>query len=255
MPEQLVRGASGPPQSTPPIEGRVFARAACDVSTSCHPTSAWGRKDARWPASISDVSKGGVRLVLGRRFEPGAGLAIELPGDPGDEPSIVLAKVVYVRALPGGSWSLGCKFISELSDDEVQRLLAPAQPAPYPQPPAPAPLSPSRSLQAAAAPPTQQSASRKKVFPGVRLQLEVAPGKVIDCTIQRLAVPGTWPVAAGRTLTLRVDAPDGRRPLLRIEVLRSFLEGGHWTLRCRLVSPAWEELLRALCPPLPKLGG
>src|SRR5205823_11360237 len=147
------------------------------------------------------------------------------------------AKVVYARALPGGSWSLGCKFISELSDDELQRLLGPAPPAPCPQPPPPAPISPSRSLQAAAAPPTPPSTSRKKVFPGVRLQLEVSPGKVVDCHLQRLVVPGAWPVAAGRTLTLRVDAPDGRRPLLKIEVLRSLLEGGHWTLRCRLVSP------------------
>src|SRR5688572_26354331 len=106
MPEQLFQVANRMLTPESPIECRVSTRHACDVTTSCQPTSAWGRKDSRWPAAISDISAGGVRLIIRRRFEPGVGLAIELPGNDSNEPSIVLAKVIHVRALPDGSWAL-----------------------------------------------------------------------------------------------------------------------------------------------------
>src|SRR5437879_1582081 len=123
MPEQLSRIDDQLTAPQPLVECRVHERQACDVSTSCQPTSAWGRKDSRWAAVISDVSPGGIRLIVRRRFEPGAGLGIELPGGDGEEPYTVLAKVIHVRALPDSAWALGCQFISELSEEEVQHLL------------------------------------------------------------------------------------------------------------------------------------
>ena len=70
-----------------------------------------------------NLSQGGVRLKLQRRFEKGTPLAIELPGDGVREPSVVFAHVVHVRRGADGFWVLGCKFLSELSEDQLQRLL------------------------------------------------------------------------------------------------------------------------------------
>ncbi len=250
MPEHTVQFADRPTAPRVLSECRVYQRQACDLSASCQPVSAWGRKDSRWAAVISDISQGGIRLIVQRRFEPGVGLGIELPGSEGEEPSIVLAKVVHVRGLPDGSWALGCKFISELGEDEVQRLLPHQHPSSQqPAEATPAPIAPSQHKQVAAVTPVQETVSETKTIAEVTLQLEIPPGRVINCRIQRLSVPGTWPLAAGKTLAIRTNNPTSPLPLLKLKVVRCILEGDRWTLRCRLLNPPSDELLRTLCPP------
>lgn len=238
MPEHLLQAADGLSPVT--TECRVYTRLACDLSTSCQPTSAWGRKDSRWPATITDLSVAGIRLIVSRRFEPGAGLGIELPAHDGSDPSIVLARIVHVRALENGSWALGCKFISELGEDELQGLLGQQAPEPAPQELVAAPVAPSQLTEAAA---------DDKVIPGVTLQLEVGPGKVIDCHFRRLTVPGAWPSTAGTILTIRLNTPHGARPSIRLEVVRCSQNGERWMLRGQLLSPSWDELLHSLRRP------
>jgi PilZ domain len=103
------------------VEARTHERHDCDLPGSCGPASSWNRPGARWGGAITNISLGGVRLRLPRRFEPGAGLAIELP-DAGGGPWVVFARVARVRP-DGDSWELGCEFISELGEDEFRRLL------------------------------------------------------------------------------------------------------------------------------------
>src|SRR5581483_12051944 len=69
---QILKSSTG-------LTCRVHERRQCDLPSTCQPTSAWGRKDARWRATIHDISVTGVSLLVARRFEPGAGLAVELP--------------------------------------------------------------------------------------------------------------------------------------------------------------------------------
>src|SRR4051812_47471166 len=99
-------------------ECRVCPRVECELPSSCQPASAVVSKEAQWSATIRNISVGGVSLHLQRRFEPGAGLAIELPGRDGREGYTVLARVVQVRRQPDGAWSLGCQFVSELGEDQ-----------------------------------------------------------------------------------------------------------------------------------------
>src|SRR5437763_8658333 len=87
---------------------RVHERQLCDVRTSCQPTSTWGKKGVRWAAVIRDASATGLSLVIARRFEPGAGLAVELPGGEGRNAYVVLAKVLRAKAQKDGSWVLAC---------------------------------------------------------------------------------------------------------------------------------------------------
>jgi hypothetical protein len=194
--------------------------------------SAWGRKDSKWTATITDVSQGGIRLILRRRFEPGSGLGIELPGGDGEEPYTVLAKVIHVRSLPNGAWALGCQFISELDEDEVQRLRPRQHPAAARQPAGPAPLVPSQHRQA---------------INDVSLQMEIPPGRVIECRIRHLSVAEGWPLVAGKTLGIRADSA---LPLLQLKVVRCWQEGERWTLRCQLLNPVTDELMQMLLLPV-----
>ena len=85
-------------------ECRVTERFSCDVAASCQPPSAWRSGGRDWPARIRDLSTGGLCLVLGRRFEQGAGLAVEVPAADDGSSSTLLARVIHVRADGPGSW-------------------------------------------------------------------------------------------------------------------------------------------------------
>src|ERR1700681_3814968 len=104
-----------PPMQQQRAECRVYERHSCRVPALCQPAAS---NEMRWEAIVEDISKSGVRLRLRRRFEPRSGLAIELPGKHGDAPETVYVKVVHVRSDGEGSYVLGCRFMSELSDEE-----------------------------------------------------------------------------------------------------------------------------------------
>ena len=93
------------------------------MPTTCQPATISDSDEMRWNATICDISQGGARLRVPRRFEKGTGLAVELPGDLERESAIVFVKVVHLRREDDGGWTLGCKFVSELGEDELQRLL------------------------------------------------------------------------------------------------------------------------------------
>jgi hypothetical protein len=112
----------------PAVDCRVYERRPCALPTTCQPASVSEMNELRWSASIWDISQGGILVHLPRRFEKGTGLAIELPGDEARESSVVFVKVVHVKASEQGGWALGCKFVSELSEDELQRLLTSTHP-------------------------------------------------------------------------------------------------------------------------------
>ncbi len=119
----FATASSSPALST---DCRVFERQPCDVPTVCQPASIQVRAEHRWQGVIVNISRGGIRLRLVRRFEKNAVLAVEIPGDGVREPYTVFVKVMNVRS-ENGQWTLGCKFISEMSEDETHRLLTATQ--------------------------------------------------------------------------------------------------------------------------------
>lgn len=196
------------------IECRVHERKPCDVPSACQPASEFGRKESRWPARISNISLGGACLELRRRFEPGTGLVVELPGSDGQENYSVLAKVVHVKNQNDGSWALGCRFVSELSEDEMGRLL------PKPEP----------------------KGQETKTLTKVNWQLQVRPGSVLRYHVKRLQVSANWPLVPGLRVTLR-----GGRWHLKAQILECSQDGDSWTVKARLLNtPSTEQLLAAL---------
>ncbi len=115
-----------PAPGDPAIDCRVFERQVCELPTVCHPASLQEMAEHRWQGVITDISRGGICLRLVRRFEKGAALAVEIPGDGVREPYVVFVKVMNVTR-DEDRWILGCKFVSEMGDDEMQRLLTATQ--------------------------------------------------------------------------------------------------------------------------------
>jgi len=106
-----------PQPSAPPaasaVERRAFVRHFCDI----------GAVIDAWPARIQDISRGGVKVVVSRRFEVGTVLKLEVPIAGEENLHMILARVVRVIQEPTGSWCLGCAFVQEISQEEVEELL------------------------------------------------------------------------------------------------------------------------------------
>jgi len=81
VPPQLMPAAERPPLERPIANCRIYERKPCDLPTTCRPATAHDLNETRWAATVVDISLGGVRITLQRRFEKGTGLAVELPGD------------------------------------------------------------------------------------------------------------------------------------------------------------------------------
>src|SRR5262245_34772054 len=100
------------------IERRTSPRVACTLETKCQAVA-----DARskaWPARAVDLSTGGIALVLGRRFEPGAMLSTCLASADGETERTMFLRVVHVARQQDGTWRHGCAFAGELTPEEIR---------------------------------------------------------------------------------------------------------------------------------------
>jgi hypothetical protein len=80
-------------------------------------------KDKEWAVKIQDLSASGARLLVRRRFEPGAVLLLKLHGKEESLTHTFLLRVVRVLALSSRSWTLGCVFDRRLSEVEMKLLV------------------------------------------------------------------------------------------------------------------------------------
>ena len=199
------------------VHCRVHERHPCELPTTCKPASLLEMKESSWAAVITDISQGGVCLRLERRFEKGTPLAIELPNSHEDEASTVFVKVVSVQPQEGG-WVLGCRFVSELADDELQRLLKLGQP----------------------------NMPERKILENVYLQIRINRGSQISCVFKRFDVANRWPLTPGTVLRLN-GGTDSAKWSLQIQVLQCSQEADRWGLRAQLLpKPGVNELLHML---------
>lgn len=222
----------------PSIDCRVYERQSCALPTTCQPASVLAMKEQRWAATIVDISQGGVRVKLQRRFERGTGLAVELPGDAARESAVVFVKVVHVKSQDDGTWALGCKFVSELSDDEVHRLVTSDDYV----------LSSTKREDPTGAYEEHDEIDNDEPAPApapvvtsiteVGVEILVARESPIRCWIKRLDVSKCWPLTPGKSLNIGGKAKDGTIWSIKLEVIQLSQKGEGWQLQSRLAQPA-----------------
>jgi hypothetical protein len=196
MPEQQLSLAT-PPASMPRwTECRVYPRTDCDLRSICQPASGPGSDESRWAASVRNISQGGVLLQIRRRYEKGTGLAIVLPVRGGQDVATFFARVVRVTTVGVGLWSLGCQFVSPMSEDELKQVLMP----------------PGRNT-----------------IHGVQLHIATASGKTVRCRFKQLRIAQPWPVSAGQTLLIRSRAQSSPWTL-HVHLTACRKQGDRWLL-------------------------
>jgi hypothetical protein len=226
----LLFEKASPDHST--VECRVYQRHACELPTSCQPASVQEMRETRWSATICDISQGGLGLHLERRYEKGAALAVELPGDADHPPSVVFVRVVHVKRDDDGMWRLGCKFISELSDDDVHRLLNVEPHEVDPEQPID-----SQKPIPSAAPQNHGANQRKTVYANVRVEIEDRSGATFRMTIKQLHVGNNQAVTPGQQLKIVGGISQGKSWVFQIEVDHLEQVENQWKLRGFLVQP------------------
>jgi serine/threonine protein kinase len=118
----VVRVTLAPPAPPPAAERRVAPRFRSDQEASCRPAH---QQSARpWAAAIQDASTTGLRLHVGRRFEVGTVLAVEVVDEADADASAQwFARVCWVREVGPNTWGMGCVFNRPLAEDELNLLL------------------------------------------------------------------------------------------------------------------------------------
>ena len=100
---------------------RRWVRFSCDLEVTYRIIKATEGESQR--ARVIDISASGVGLRSPKQVEAGALLTLELQGTTSMPPFNILACVVRTRQHEDGSWTLGCNFIRELQEGELQALI------------------------------------------------------------------------------------------------------------------------------------
>jgi hypothetical protein len=227
------------------VDCRVYERKSCEVPTKCHPASLLAMKEAGWSATIRDISEGGVLVHVTRRFEKGTPLAIELPGNQADEPSVVFVKVVHIKRLDNGGWALGCKFFYELGEDELQRLLAidDAANAAESESQPPAEIAAPAIPVVAAAPEIVED----MVLADVHFRFTQPNGEQSICQFKRFKATQCWPFVPGRIVRLKIGARNRSDLSIKIQLVECRQENERWHFHANVLQPQLKaDLQRAL---------
>lgn len=106
-------------RTTPP-DSRNWERFACNVKASYH--AILDPASTSWPAKVLNISARGVGLLASREVRPGTLLSAELHGATRPVVLHILACVVHVTAQAADEWVLGCDFIHELNEQDLEAL-------------------------------------------------------------------------------------------------------------------------------------
>lgn len=102
-------------------ERRAAERYPVNADTSCNFVSPVVEDFG--PVRLRDVSSDGLGLILSRRVEPGALLAIGLANAAKGFSKTVLVRVVHVTPQPGSTFLVGGTFATPLTYDELRALV------------------------------------------------------------------------------------------------------------------------------------
>jgi PilZ domain len=231
---QLVdlRPVTEPASDTSP-ERRAWVRYVCDLITICQPAHSPNREP--FLARIRNVARGGINFDIDQRFESGSILSIELPGPIGEPVCRLLVCVIHVTPQPGGDWCLGCSFVRELSDEDLE---------PY------------------GAKRLRPDAEDKREWVRFACELQAtyrivrvterkpSPARVVDISPRGVGLVIDRPTEPGTVLSVDLQSRGGQSSLrmfvcvVRVKEVKS----GEWSLGCNFIREISDKELNALLP-------
>jgi serine/threonine protein kinase len=115
-----AEAACSPEPLVPVVEQRESIRYPADLRATCKAVQ--GGFDG-WKAKIQDISWTGIRLILNRRFEPGAVLSVDLQDSKTGVFPTLYAKVIWVQPTGARLYTVGCRLKRKLDPAEMETLL------------------------------------------------------------------------------------------------------------------------------------
>ena len=174
-------------------ERRVWLRHAATLNVRCGAVSCQADKGVS--AVICDISQGGMQMIAPRSFEPGAHLSVELPATDGVDAMAVLACVVRIQPHGESEWKMGCRFASELNEQQLSAFGAARARAPAPDP---------RGWE-------RFSCDAKAFYQPVNNPAEPhRPARVLNIAVSGMALLVEEPIAVGELLSTELHDVKGR---------------------------------------------
>lgn len=103
---------------------RTWPRFPSGVWGDCRPAATLPA-DRHWPAEVLNISRAGIGVRVGRRFEPGTPLVMEIQTSTKNDSRLLLARVARARQLANREWELGCILTDELKASDLLALARP----------------------------------------------------------------------------------------------------------------------------------
>lgn len=102
-------------------DGRAWVRTCCDLNASVRSTG--NQKGGPWLARVINISLGGIGLLSSRPIDKGALLDVTLASPQNGGALTFVARVVQRGVQVDKEWPLGCEFLEQLSQEDVNTLL------------------------------------------------------------------------------------------------------------------------------------
>jgi len=96
---------------------RAFERYPAQAEITLHLANS--SDPTRYAAKVRNISRGGINVLVGREFDPGQLLSVELPVAEKKATFTVLLCVVHVASAGDKEWAIGGTFARELSEEDL----------------------------------------------------------------------------------------------------------------------------------------
>lgn len=100
---------------------RIWVRYSCDVRATCRKFGEAAQ--ASQHVQVLNISASGIGLVIPPPLDTGSLLNLDLFDKTGRRVCGILACIVHTTQRAGGDYAVGCNFIRELTEEEIESLL------------------------------------------------------------------------------------------------------------------------------------
>jgi c-di-GMP-binding flagellar brake protein YcgR len=188
----------------------------------------------RYKAKLRNISRGGINVLVGREFDPGQLLSVELPAADKQSTFTVLVCIIHVAPAGEKEWSIGGTFARELSDEDLVAFGARKQRAARAD---------KRSWQ-------RFPCTLKATYNVVTAPQEATyEAMVLNISASGVGLAVDQCIEAGTLLSVDLMNSTGtvvRTILACVVHAAPFQKEGHWALGCNFIRQLHEEDLQAL---------